>query len=496
MVRAYRTAVYASLLLICLPAFLAAGASWVEVRSPHFIILSDASVDGARDVAARFERVRAVFEKAFPKMRVYPNLPIIVLAAKDQASFEKLEPANWLKQGQLNRIGLLLRNPDKNYILLRLDAPGKNPYHTIYHEYAHLILEDDFKSIPLWLNEGLAEFYGNSDLSQKNVRLGLPSESNLNLLRSKPLLPLKTLFAVTASSPYYNEENKGNIFYAESWALTDFLMFQKLENGKGPIDRYLALVAQGAGPVDAGAEAFGSLEALQTSLTLFVHGLQFHYYRLKVAPSIRNSDLQATNMTPAESEAIRADFLLRAGRLTEGKSLLHAALEQDPQIPFANETMGLLKLREGHEQEAQMWFAKAASLSPQCYMARFYHAGAVMKQPSSNLADLNQAAQDLQDFIRFNPRFAPAYAALATLEASRLGNLDQAQQLATKASQLDAHNVHYLFLEGEILLKMGDAAGALQAAQQAIHQAASPQDKSLAYVFLGNIQEKTQALQK
>ncbi|HEX5483074.1 MAG TPA: tetratricopeptide repeat protein, partial [Terriglobia bacterium] len=382
----------------------------------------------------------------------------------------------------------------KNYILLRLDAPGKNPYRTIYHEYAHLILEDNFRSIPLWLNEGLAQFYANSDLDQKNVRLGLPSKNNLGLLRSNPLLPLKTLFAVTATSPYYNEENKGNIFYAESWALTDLLMFQKLENGKGPIDRYLALVAKGSGPVGAASEAFGNLQVLQTTLELFVHGAQFHYYRLKVESPIRESDLELANITPAESAAIRADFLLRAGRLEAGKSLLRQALQQDPQIPAANETMGLLELRKGHLQEAQTWFAKAAS--PQCYMARFYRAVAVMKRPSSSRLELNQAAQDLRDFSRFNPVFAPAYAALATLEASRLGDLDQAQQLAAKASQLDAHNVHYLFLEGEILLKMGNTTGALQAAQQAIHQAASPKDKSLAYVFLGNIQEKTQALRK
>ena len=31
------------------------------------------------------------------------------------------------------------------------------------------------------------------------------------------------LFAVDAQSPYYHEENKGSIFYAESWALTHYL---------------------------------------------------------------------------------------------------------------------------------------------------------------------------------------------------------------------------------------------------------------------------------
>jgi len=34
------------------------------------------------------------------------------------------------------------------------------------------------------------------------------------LLRQNKLLPLATLFTVDHTSPYYHEENKGSIFYA------------------------------------------------------------------------------------------------------------------------------------------------------------------------------------------------------------------------------------------------------------------------------------------
>src|SRR5215472_12996170 len=42
-----------------------------------------------------------------------------------------------------------------------------------------------------------------------------------NLLNE--LLPLPTLFTVDETSPYYLEEKKGAIFYAECWALTHYL---------------------------------------------------------------------------------------------------------------------------------------------------------------------------------------------------------------------------------------------------------------------------------
>jgi tetratricopeptide (TPR) repeat protein len=473
----------------------AAEGDWIEVESPHFVVVNDATESQARSVAMQFERVRAVFKKAFPRMRIYPDLPIIILAAKDRSSFEQLEPAAWLGQGQLNRVGMLLRSPDKNYILLRLDAPGQNPYRVIYHEYAHLILEDNFKSIPLWLNEGLAEFYGHSTLDGKTIRLGLPSEKNLKLLQTVRLLPLKTLFTINESSPYYNEANKGTIFYAQSWALTDFLMFQNLHSGRGPIDRYLALIAQGSDPVNAAAQAFGDLDQLQDDLEHFVHGLQFHYYRLKVSLSVDERDLHASPLLPAESDALRGDFLARVSRIHEAGSLLQSALKQVPQMASANESMGLLELHEGHPEKAQAWFAKAASLSPQSYLARFYLALALMKN-FPRAAQFQKITNDLNDMIQFNPTFAPAYAALATLYANQLRDSPKAQMLAAKASQLDPHNVHYLFLESEILLKMGNTGEALQVAERAVNEAQSPQDKSLAYVFLGSVQEKAHGLRK
>jgi len=40
---------------------------WVEVRSPHFTVVSDANEKQARHVLDQLERMRWVFEKLFPK---------------------------------------------------------------------------------------------------------------------------------------------------------------------------------------------------------------------------------------------------------------------------------------------------------------------------------------------------------------------------------------------------------------------------------------------
>ncbi|MGH9470498.1 MAG: hypothetical protein ACRD1N_09170 [Terriglobia bacterium] len=474
----------------------ATGSGWIEVRNPHFVVISNALPPEARQVAERFERVRAVFEKAFPTMREYPGLPIRVFAASGQASFEALEPAAWQQSGEIAHAGMLLRNADRAYILLRLGLPGDNPYRVVYHEYAHLMLGENFPSIPLWLNEGLSEFYSDSDLDRKTVWLGLPSRQDLTLLRAQPLLPLQALFAAGASSPYYNERGKGTIFYAESWALVDYLMFLKTDpaTGRGPIDNYLQLIAEGAEPVAAGARAFGDLTRLQNTLAAFVQRRQFHYYRLKVNQRRPKSPFSVIELNPADAAAIRGDFLVRVGREAEARSLLTQALQADPGLAGAQQGMGLLEMRQHHPALAQGWFDKAASASPRAYLARYYQALAMMRSPSA--AEMEQRiTSDVNALLSVNPAYAPADAALAYFYARLRNHLDRARQLAARASQLDPHNVDYKMLEADILLAQSNAAAALKVAQQAIAQAQTPAEKSRAYVLLGTIQARAAARQ-
>jgi len=131
--------------------------NWLEVRSPHFTVVSNSNEKQARHVVEQFERMRSVFHRTFPQLQIDPGAPIIVLAIKDEKDFRALEPAVYLSKGQLKLAGMFLRGPDKNYVMLRLNAEGEHPYATVYHEYTHLLLSKaDW--MPLWLNEGWRSF--------------------------------------------------------------------------------------------------------------------------------------------------------------------------------------------------------------------------------------------------------------------------------------------------------------------------------------------------
>src|SRR6267143_919284 len=74
---------------------------WIEVRSPHFVVSSNAGEKEARRIADQFEQ-----------------------------------------------------------------------FHALHYQYAHALLHLNFTGLPLWIDEGVAESYGNSRLGEKESKVG------------------------------------------------------------------------------------------------------------------------------------------------------------------------------------------------------------------------------------------------------------------------------------------------------------------------------------
>jgi Protein of unknown function (DUF1570) len=201
--------------------------TWIEVKTSHFIVVSNASEHDAHRVSEQFEMIRAVFVDYFGRTAT-GDPPITILAAKDEATLRTLLPQFWENKNSMHPAGVFLDGGDDNYIVLRLDVSLNRaaavPYEPVYHEYVHYLMRHFRSQLPLWMVEGLAEFYGNTSIEGSQVWLGAPNSRNLMLLREKTLLPVNTLFDVDAWSPYYQEQSKTSIFYAESWVLTHYLI--------------------------------------------------------------------------------------------------------------------------------------------------------------------------------------------------------------------------------------------------------------------------------
>jgi tetratricopeptide (TPR) repeat protein len=442
------------------------GPKWVEVRSPHFTVLTNAGDKDGRRVASQFERMRTVFHMLMPTASDDAAAPITVLALKDKASFRTLEPAAYLAKGSLDLAGLFLRAPDKNYVLLRLDTEGEHPYSTVYHEYTHYMLRKTEAWMPVWLNEGLAEFYQNTDLGSKDVDLGEPSANDILYLRQQRLLPLATLLKVDHNSPYYHEDNKGSVFYAESWALVHYLEITDFETKTHRLQDYMRLLTQNVDPVVAAQQAFGDLVKLEQTLDRYISGGSFKQFRLLTPVVYAEESFEVRPVSTAQADAVRADVLLYVRGPKDAEALLESVLQADPKNAMAHETMGAVKVREGDIAAAKKWYGEAVKLDSQSFLAQYNFA--VMSLRDRDKDQDAAIEQSLQTTIKLNPKFAPAYDALAQFYASRHVKLDEAHRLNSVAVGLEPESLPFRLNAATVLEqsdKFGDALNVLKAAK-------------------------------
>jgi tetratricopeptide (TPR) repeat protein len=434
--------------------------AWVEVRSPHFIVMTDSNAKQAIHLADQFERMRAVLHTLFPNAKVDAPAPILVLAMKDQKGFRALEPADYLAKGKLDLAGYFQQASEKNYILLRLDAQQEHPFATVYHEYTHFAFSDSQPPLPLWLNEGIAEFFQNTDIHDKDVALGQPSVDDVLYLRQNRLIPLPVLFQVDHDSPYYHEENKGSVFYAESWALVHYLEINDQQNHQDRIAAYARLLAQGQDSLSAATQAFGDLGKLQHDLDYYIHLGNYRYFRMPTPKIPDSASFQIATVSAADADARRAEFLAYNGRTVEAHALLDTVLRQDPNNAVACETLGFMALREHDSEGARKWLSQAVKLDSKSYLANYYYASMEMDDGGAKNAAAIEAS--LKAAIQLNPAFAPSYDRLASLYNMQHEHLEEARMLELQAMQLDPGNVFYRVNTARLLVELNRESDALR----------------------------------
>ncbi|MBI3484066.1 MAG: DUF1570 domain-containing protein [Acidobacteria bacterium] len=454
---------------------------WVEVRSPHFRVISNAGDKRARRAAGQFERFREVLRNTLVKGRLDSSMPMLIIAVKDEKGLKALLPEYWEKKGSMHPVGVFLRSLGKDFVILRLDVEGENPYHVIYHEYTHSLMALNFETLPIWVSEGLAEFFGNATIGDKEAGTGRASYQQIMMLRQNRLLPLATLLMVDRKSPYYNEADKTSLFYAQSWALTHYMMIG--DNGVRQLQlmKYISLVADGIPDLEAARRAFGDLKQLENHLDEYVRQAMY-YLPVKISGVSDEKQYTVRDVSEAEALAARGDFLLHNSRYTEARTMLDEALRLDPNQGLAHESLGFYHFRQGNREEAASHFAAAARLDSANYLAHYYYA--TLSPDLQDSTGTDSVEIHLRKAIELNPEFAPAYSALAGHYAMRGNKMEDALQLAIRAAQLEPGVLVHHINTALVLLRMNRAEEAVGIAQRALKAARTEEDRARIQSFL------------
>src|SRR5258705_2633506 len=465
--------------------------TWIEVQTPHFIVASNDGENTARRFADQFEQIRFLYSKALnPGLHLDPGYPILIFAVKNEKALSQLIPEYWVEKGHTHPAGLFVPGQEKNSLAVGLHVEVEYPYLPIYHEYVHLIVNLNYQHFPLWLNEGFADFLGCATLTAKGGKLGQPSSSELYVLQQSKLLPLDLLVKVDHQSPYYNEANKTNIFYSESWALVHYLMLDPARQKEQSLSKYISFVENGADPVEAANRAFGDLVQLQKALQSYITKTSYLEYVVPLPGRQDAKDYSVRTISPAEAQARLGDFDLYRGQLDSGQKKLEEAIRLDPNLPAAQESMGLLLFRQDKRYEAERFFSRAAALDSKSALAYYYHAMLLMSQ-GADAEEMAEAKAALEKAVALNPGLGWAWSNLGLLYANDAGALDKALSAAKRAVDIVPGEPHFQYNLAEVLARM-ERFDEARAIARKLQSAGDPNIVSLAGKFLTQIDQAQQ----
>lgn len=469
-----------------LRAFAAGASGWVAVRSPNFVIVTNAGESSAKQTAIQFEQIRSLFRDALPLAKNHNGPVVTILAAKNEKTLQELLPEYWAK-GHAHPAGIFVQAMNQFYIALELDVEGPNPYETIYHEYYHSLTMPYAPNTPTWLAEGLADFFGNSQIEGKTAIMGEASGPLLYQLQGQRLLPLDTLFHVNQSSPYYNESSKVTLFYAESWALVHYLMIGDNQAHKGMLTAYLNALGNGATEEDAAKQGFGDLNKLQNALGSYIQRNSYYQFRLAAPAKVADSDLHVRVLSEADVDAYEGGFAETRGHSEEAKTKLDRAVELDPKNALAQANMAIAEFFMGKRSEALDSASKAIALDPGNMLTRYLRAYLAYNEEPG--AKNPQIEEDLRAAIAGSPEFAPPYGLMAFYLTTQGADLTEALTDAQRAISIEPGNSEYRVAEAQVLMEMQNFDAARKALQFARESASTAQQSLRVEMFASTLDE-------
>jgi len=480
----------ALLLSLCLaaltlasPAGVNAKDAWIEVQSPHFKVVSNAGENQARKIADQFEQFREVFHSAFPKLRVDLGKPLVIFAVKNEDTLKLLLPGYWEVKGRMHPAGIFAPGEARHFVAVRTDIETDNPYEVVYHEYTHAVMNLNFQGLPIWLGEGLAEYFGNSTIHDKEVEIGKIPPSHLQVLQTSRLIPIDALLQADATSPYYNEQNRASVFYAESWAIVHYLLMDPAARKRQLLSNFLASWNATGNQVDAAAKTFGDLKKFSSAMEGYARQQTFYVGHVSTAIRGNQKSYSSRSLPPGEVAAEEALFYMQTQRAKEARASTTEALHADPNLALAHEASGLIAYHEGDYATAEKEFSRSLESSPSSYVSYFFAAQARLRGGRVEFEELPEITGLLEKAVELNPQFAPAYATLANFYSVHPETRDQALAMAKKAIELEPGNLNYATSYGFVLLNMGKTADAKNFAARIKAAARTPQEESVAAEF-------------
>lgn len=442
------------LALAVLPAT-AADRPWRMATTPQYLLISQTDERDTREWMRGFDQfILSTSSLLKLDQRALPPLTVVLFDSdKDYTPYKPRRP-----DGQTASVaGQFIRRPTWSVIGMSHEERNEELHRTIYHEATHWLMSTDQARTPAWFTEGIAELFSTFERHGDKVNWAKPIERHLDDLQNGTM-PLQQF--LIEPSALFNRDDRQQLFYAQAWAFTHFLMFSDNSKRRPLMARYLDAFRSESGDAAVAAVFGDQLPQVEHDFHLFLDQHGFHYVTYPVLPAPDPPALQ-----PAPAVVVEAALgLLALGAQRRELAQQHAerAIALDAGSPGGYEVLAYLALEgdgfggdfDGAAKQAEAALQRGSKDSELfVLMGDSYARGDNSNRPNAEQARVNM----YENAINLNPYRLEVYQRLA----EALFQVDKPRE-----EDLRFLNLGLRAFPGEDWLKVGAAAAEYRLGRQ------------------------------
>ncbi|MEZ5694385.1 MAG: tetratricopeptide repeat protein [Altererythrobacter sp.] len=353
------------LLLLALVLFSTpAAAKWHVAESDHFVVYADDKPDDVERFSEYLERYHSAMEflNGGKLPLPSPSNRVVIFVVGDDGDIRELAGSRRVAGFYIPRAGgsrafvqnIRFTQRETHFSLI-----------VLMHEYAHHYIVSSMRtSLPLWVNEGAAEFYASSRFSDDGtVSIGRPALHRAGELSFAREVSIEELLDYKRNES--SRGRRGDSFYGRSWLLYHYLQFS--ESRRGQLSAYLRAVNDGQSSIDAGRDVFGDLGELDRELDAYVR--QRRMYGFTLTPEKTTVGTINVRQLP-EGEAAMMPVLIRSQRGVDHEEALELVEEareiarKYPNDPGVQTALAEAEFDAGNDDAAIAAADRAIALDP------------------------------------------------------------------------------------------------------------------------------------
>ena len=225
----------ACLLALATSQVFAADRPWRMVVTPQYRLLSQLRDAETDDWMRNFDQfILSTSDVLQLKLKTLPPLTVVIFDRdKDYTPYKLLRP-----NGQTaSVVGQFVRRPTWSMIGMAHEKDNAELRTTLQHEATHWLMSADQARQPAWFAEGIAEMLSTFERHVNKVNWATPIGSHLALLHDSGTMPLAQFLTVPGA--IFDRDDHTDLFYAQSWAFTHFLLLSGNPSHRELLSKFL-----------------------------------------------------------------------------------------------------------------------------------------------------------------------------------------------------------------------------------------------------------------